>query len=88
MVNQLNQDPRADSIAGSGCGMAAMEGSEADAVGDEEVEGQDEGATVGMAPEAGVADLTWDTKDPFLKFISICVDACQGKYAQPQGTRL
>ena len=35
MVNQLNQDPWADSIADSGCGTTAMEGSKADAAGDE-----------------------------------------------------
>ena len=68
MVNQLNQDPQVNSIAVSGCGMAAMEGSEADAAGDEEVEGQDEGVTAGAALEAGVADLAWDPWDPFLKF--------------------
>ena len=45
MVNQLNEDPQVDSIADSGCSTATMEGSEtdadADAVGDEEVEGLD-----------------------------------------------
>ena len=60
MVNQLNQDPWAELIADSRCGTAAMEGSEANAVGDEEVEGKDEGATAGAAPEAGVANLTSD----------------------------
>ena len=67
-MNQLNQDPWADSIANSGCGMTAMEGSEADAVRDEEVEGQDEGTTARAAPEMGVANITWNPKDPFLKF--------------------
>ena len=67
MVNQLNQDPQAASIADSSCGTTAMEGSEADAVGDE-VEGQDEGATAGAVPEMGVANITWDPEDPFLKF--------------------
>ena len=59
MVNQLNQDPWVESIANSGCGTATKEGSEADAVGDEEVEGQDV-VTAGAALEAGVANLTWD----------------------------
>ena len=52
MINQLNQDPWVDSIADSGCSTTAMEGSEADAVGDEEVEGQDKGTTAGAAHEA------------------------------------
>ena len=60
MVNQLNQGSWVDSMADSGCGMAVMEGSEADAVGDEEVEGQDEGVTAGAALEVRVVDLTWD----------------------------
>ena len=45
-----------------------MEGSEANAEGNEEVEGQDEGVTVRVALEVGVANLTWDPQDPFLKF--------------------
>ena len=68
MVNQLNQDPWADSIANSGCGTIAMERSEADAAGDEEVEGQDEGAMARAVLEAGVDDLTWDPEDPLLIF--------------------
>ena len=57
-----------DSIADSGCGTASVEGSEADAVGYEEVKGKDERVTAEAALEAGVADLTWDPQDPFLKF--------------------
>ena len=45
----------------------AMGESEADVVGDEEVKVQDKGATARATPEAGVADMTWDPKDPFLE---------------------
>ena len=45
-----------------------MEESEADAVGDEEVQGQDEGTMARAAPEVGVANITWDPEDPFLEF--------------------
>ena len=68
LVNQLNQDPQEDSVADSSHGMAAMEEGDADTTGDEEVEGQDEGATAGAAPETRVADITWDPEDPYLKF--------------------
>ena len=68
MVNQLNQDQQVDSIANSGCGMAVMEGSEADVTGDEEVEGRDEGVTTEAAVEEGAADLVWDPWDPLFKF--------------------
>ena len=45
----------------------AMGEIEADIVGDEEVKGQDEGATARAAPERGIADMTWDPEDPFLE---------------------
>ena len=48
--------------------MAAMEGREADAAGDEEGEGQDEGVAAREALEVGVANLAWDPQDPFLEF--------------------
>ena len=48
--------------------MTAMEEGEADAVRDEEVEGQDKGATAKAAPEAGAVNITWDPEDQFLKF--------------------
>ena len=68
MVNQLNQDLRADSIADSGHGMAVMEGSEVDVAGDEEVEGRDKGVTAEAAVETGVANLGWDPWDPLFEF--------------------
>ena len=68
MVNQLNQDPQADSIADSGCGIAIMEGHEANVAGDEEVEGRDEGVTAEAAVEAVAANLVWDPQDPLFEF--------------------
>ena len=68
LVNQLNQDPRQESVADSGCGNVSMEEGDADTAGDEEVEGQDEGAMAGEVPETKVTDITWDPEDPFLKF--------------------
>ena len=43
MVDQLNEDPCADSMADSGQGTVIMEGGRTDVVGDEEVEIRDEG---------------------------------------------
>ena len=40
LVNQLNQDPREDSVADSGWGTAAVEEGDTDTTGDEEVEGR------------------------------------------------
>ena len=68
LKNQLTQDPREDSVANSGQGMAAMEEGDADTVGDEEVEEWDKGATAGAVPETRVADITWDLEDPYLEF--------------------
>ena len=48
--------------------MAAMEGGNADVVGDEEVEEQDEGATASAISETGVTDITWYLEDPYLEF--------------------
>ena len=45
----------------------AMGENEADIAGDEEVKGQDEGATAGAAPGTGAANMTWDPEDPFLE---------------------
>ena len=57
-MNQLNQDPREDSVANSGWGMAVMEEGDVDTVGDKEVEEWDEGATASAIPETGAADIT------------------------------
>ena len=51
LVNQLNQDPRENSVADSGQGMAAMEEGDTDIVGDKEVEEWEEGAMAGAVPE-------------------------------------
>ena len=67
LVNQLNQDPREDSVANSGWGTASMEEGDADTMGDEEVE-EWEGATAGAVPETGAADIPWDPEDPYFKF--------------------
>ena len=68
MVDQLNQDPRADSIPDSDQGMAIMEEGGTNVAGDEEVEVGGEGLTTGAAsnPEAG--DLVWDPQDPLFEF--------------------
>ena len=82
LVNQLNQDPQKDSIADSNHGMPATEEGEVDAAGDEELEGQDEGAMARAAPEAGVTNITWNPKDPG-SCIDTCVDACQRDHDWP-----
>ena len=68
MVNQLNQDPQADSIANSGHGMAVMEEGGADVVGDEEVEVRDKRATAEAAVDAEADNLAWDCQDPLFEF--------------------
>ena len=45
-------------MADSGWGMVAMEEDDADATGDEEVEGQDEGATARAVPKTEATDTT------------------------------
>ena len=68
MVDQLNQDPQANSIADSGRGMAIMEKSGADVVGDEEVEVRNEGLTTGAAVDVGAGNLVFDPQDPLFEF--------------------
>ena len=66
LVNQLHQDPRED------CGRLRLgygdDEGDADTVGDEDVEEQDEETTASTVHETGVADITWDTEDPYLEF--------------------
>ena len=45
MVDQLNQDPHADSMTDSSRGTVSIEGGRTDIVGDEEVETRNEGPT-------------------------------------------
>ena len=68
MVDQLNQDPRANSIADSSPGMAIMEEGEADVVGDKEVEVKAEGPSIEAAANAEAGDLVWDAQDPLFEF--------------------
>ena len=68
MVNQLNRDPWADSIANSVHGMAVMEEGGTDVAGDEEVEGRDERVTAEATVGAEAGDLVWDPQDPFFEF--------------------
>ena len=68
LMNQLNQDPREDSVTDSGWGTAAVKEGDVDTVGDKEVEEKDEGATAGAVPKTGIADTTWDPEDPYLEF--------------------
>ena len=64
MVDQLNQDPRADSIADSGRGTAIME----EGGRDEEVEVRDERFTTGTAVDAAAGDLVWNPQNPLFEF--------------------
>ena len=62
-INQLNQDPREDSIPDSGLDTAVMEEVDADMAGDEEIESRGAGAVADVASDMTIADLTWDPKD-------------------------
>ena len=68
MMDQLNQDPRADLIADSRHGTAVMEEGGADVVGDEEVEVRDERATAEAAVDVEARNLVWDPQDPLFEF--------------------
>ena len=70
MVDQLNQDPHADSVTESGQSAVEVEGGNADIAGDEEVEIRDEGPSMRAALGSGPAanDLDWDPRDLLFKF--------------------
>ena len=68
MVNQLNQDLQADSIADFGHGMAVMEEGGADVAGDEEVERRDERAAAEATVGVEAGNLVWDPQDPLFEF--------------------
>ena len=68
MVDQLNQDPHADSMVVSGRGTVIMEEGRTDIAGDEEVEIRDEGLTTGAATDTEAGDLVWDPQDLLLEF--------------------
>ena len=67
MVDQLNQDPCADSMADSGQGTVIMEGGRTDVAGDE-VEIRGEGLTEGAAIDPGAGNLVWDPQDLLFEF--------------------
>ena len=68
MVDQLNQDPCADSVMDSGRGTISIEGGRTDIAGDEEVETRDEESTTWAVASPGAGDLDWDPRDPLFKF--------------------
>ena len=68
MVDQLNQDPHADLVMDSDREAYSMGGGRTDIMGDEEVEGGDEGSTTWIATGPGVTNLDWDSHDPLFKF--------------------
>ena len=68
MVDQLNQDPCADSVADSGRGTISIEGGRTDITGDEEVETRDEGSTTWAAVGPRAGDLDWYPQDPLYEF--------------------
>ena len=68
MVDQLNQDPRADSVTDSDRETISVGGGRTDIAGDEEVECMDEGSTTQVAAGPGVTNLDWDPRDPLFKF--------------------
>ena len=60
MVDQLSQDPHADSVTDSALEAVSMGEGRADITGDEEVESRDNGSTTQVTAGAGVTDLDWD----------------------------
>ena len=68
MVDQLNQEPCADSMTDSSQGTVCMEGGRTDIVGDKEVEIRDEGLIAGAVIDPGVGDLVWDPQDLLFEF--------------------
>ena len=68
MVDQLNQDPRANSVTDSAQETISMGEERADIAGDEEVECRDDGSTTQVTASPGVTDLDWDPCDPLFEF--------------------
>ena len=56
-MDQLNQDPRANSMTDSDRGMVSVEGGRTDITGDEEVETKNEGPTTRTTIDPGVGNL-------------------------------
>ena len=85
MVSQLNQDPRAESIADSGIGTTAMEEDvksnavredvESNAVREESVE--DETSCAILDHSSGPDDLIWDTEIPYIKITDDRTTVCK-----------
>ena len=76
MVSQLNQDPRAESIADSGIGTTAMEEDvKSNAVREESV--KDETSCAILDHSSGPDDLMWNIKIPYLKIMDDSTTVCK-----------
>ena len=85
LVSQLNQDPRAESIAGSGIGTTATEEDielnavredvESNAIREESV--IDETSCAVFDHSSGPDDLTWDAQIPYLKITDDSTTVCK-----------
>ena len=76
LVSQLNQDPRAESIADSGIGTTAMEEDvKSNAVREESVE--DETCCAILHHSSGPDDLTWKVEIPYLEITDDSTTVCK-----------
>ena len=76
LVSQLNQDPRAESIADSGIGTTAMEEDvKSNAVREESV--KDETSCAILNHSSGPDDLMWNIKIPYLKITDDSTTVCK-----------